>query len=354
MIADDIFRDEIISFYTSLGYKKNEPASIVSSSFPDTYNPSGAHDLVVNLLSQNSRIYPHQKYVGIDPCYRHIDLPLAGQPWYSSFFEMFTYVDAYPREDINIFQANKMIVSLLVDHFGLSSRKFIITYFGGGCVKGKQMIENSEAKEAWLELGFTKKQIFSIQGKPNFLYTESDGDGAGPRCELFYEYKEDTYIELATVIYETHRLVRKELELTRNCVTGSGIGFERLMAVVNGTFDIFQSDKYQRYLSVIKENLNNKKMELVFNYELRRLVSLIRSLVIISSGGEQKKKKHKLNTLIRETHRVCEKLNLNISNVVKVLFDEIYVHDRLYLKDCNSDSLFKKISVDISNINVEF
>ncbi len=70
--------EQVFSFLANAGYRVVPPASIVSPSFSDTFNPSGAHDLVRSFLLLDRPLPTIERVAGVDPCFRHIDIERSG------------------------------------------------------------------------------------------------------------------------------------------------------------------------------------------------------------------------------------------------------------------------------------
>ena len=189
---------------------------------------------------------------------KHNDLENVGlTKRHHTFFEMlgnFSFGN-YFKED-----AIELAWNLITKNFSIPSEKLIITVFH----------EDEEAYKIWKKVSsFDDSKILKISSSDNF-WEMGDSGPCGPCSEIFYDHGEkysgglpgspdegDRFVEIWNLVfmqYNKHKSGKKELLPSPSIDTGMGI--ERVAAVLQGTSDNYDIDLFKHLIDCTKEILN--------------------------------------------------------------------------------------------------
>jgi alanyl-tRNA synthetase len=349
MIKYNELLEEIQKHFCSLGFVPKKPASLISTTFPDTFNPSGGHDIVRKCLSLASPLKKQLKIFSIDPCFRHIDFDNIGVGSHSLLFEMQVYISSLPQSDLNKEEIIKVGFDLLTKTLGIKVEALIITYFAGGKIKGREFPADEETPIIWEKLGIKRSNLIGIRGPKNYLFLESDGEGAGPRSELLIKVTEtnapEQYLEIGTVIFEIHRFFKGDLEFSPNIVGGGGFGIERLLMAINKTNSIYETSVYKNAVASIATMLDNNIPIDLIKRDIWQLADVCKALsfalsekIPIGNRGRGQRIKKLLKYFRLKSHL----LDLPPNDVFKACFDQyqaIYNHRYPRLAESKESSI---------------
>ncbi len=231
---------------------------------------------------------------------KHNDLDQVGYTArHHTFFEMlgnFSFGD-YFKEDAIRFAWN-----LLTEQFGLDKERLWITVYH----------TDVEAYDLWRnDIGLSEERVIRIGDKPGGAPFESDnfwamGDTGpcGPCSEIFYDHGEafdgglpgsadgegDRYVEIWNLVFmQFDRSADGSLQpLPRPCVD-TGMGLERLAAVLQGVHSNYDTDLFQALIEVAAKLTNttdksNKSLNVIADH-IRACAFLIADGVLPSNEG---------------------------------------------------------------------
>ncbi len=183
---------------------------------------------------------------------KHNDLENVGYtPRHHTFFEMlgnFSFGDYFKEEAI--YHA----WSLLTKDFNLPKDKLLVTVFH----------EDNDAFNLWKKIaGLNESKIIKISTSDNF-WSMGDTGPCGPCSEIFYDHGEklkggppgspdedgDRFIEIWNLVFMQYEQISKEkrIELPKPSVD-TGMGLERMSAVLQGTHDNYKIDHFQKIMA---------------------------------------------------------------------------------------------------------
>ena len=231
---------------------------------------------------------------------KHNDLDQVGYTArHHTFFEMlgnFSFGD-YFKEDAIRFAWN-----LLTEQFGLDKERLWITVYH----------TDDEAYDLWRnDIGLSQERVIRIGDKPGGAPFESDnfwamGDTGpcGPCSEIFYDHGEafagglpgsaegegDRYVEIWNLVFmQFDRAADGSLQpLPRPCVD-TGMGLERLAAVLQGVHSNYDTDLFQALIEVAAKlthtnDKSNKSLNVIADH-IRACAFLIADGVLPSNEG---------------------------------------------------------------------
>jgi alanyl-tRNA synthetase len=196
---------------------------------------------------------------------KHNDLENVGYtPRHHTFFEMlgnFSFGDYFKE------QAIVHAWNLLTKDFKLPKEKLLVTVFH----------EDVESFKLWKKIaGLSDDKIIKIKTSDNF-WSMGDTGPCGPCSEIFYDHGEkliggppgspeedgDRFIEIWNLVFMQYEQISKDkrINLPKPSVD-TGMGLERMTAVLQGTHDNYNIDHFKKIMSasadLLKSPINDK------------------------------------------------------------------------------------------------
>tara|TARA_B100001057_G_scaffold175633_1_gene176297 strand:+ start:698 stop:3265 length:2568 start_codon:yes stop_codon:yes gene_type:complete len=247
---------------------------------------------------------------------KHNDLDNVGHTArHLTFFEMlgnFSFGDYFKEEAI------RLAWELLTNKFEIPKDRLLITVFN----------EDDEAFNLWKKIsGFSDKKIIKISSSDNFWSMGSEGP-CGPCSEIFYDHGEsvfggppgsknedgDRFVEIWNLVFMQY--LKKEGEenvpLPKPSID-TGMGLERMSAVLQGKVNSFEIDIFETLISDIEEIIKIKTNDeniasfRIIADHLRSISFLIADGVIPSNEGRG----YVLRRIMRRAMRHSHKLGFN-------------------------------------------
>ena len=183
---------------------------------------------------------------------KHNDLENVGYtPRHHTFFEMlgnFSFGDYFKE------QAIVHAWELLTKDFSLPKEKLLVTVFA----------EDNDSLNLWKKIaGLSENKIIRISTSDNF-WSMGDIGPCGPCSEIFYDHGErlkggppgtpeqdgDRFIEIWNLVFMQYEQVTKDkkINLPKPSVD-TGMGLERMTAVLQGTHDNYSIDHFKKIMS---------------------------------------------------------------------------------------------------------
>lgn len=247
---------------------------------------------------------------------KHNDLDNVGYTArHHTFFEMlgnFSFGDYFKEEAI--FYAWK----LLTENFAISKEKLYVTVYH----------DDDEAVSHWKKIsGFGDDRIIRIKTNDNF-WSMGDTGPCGPCSEIFYDHGDhipgglpgtpeedgDRFIEIWNLVFMQYEQVDKDTRiLLPNKSVDTGMGLERISAVVQGVHDNYDIDMFQELISYTESILKvPAKGEALFSYRviadhLRSSAFLIADGVMPSNEGRGYVLRRIMRRAMRHAHQLGAK-----------------------------------------------
>jgi len=241
---------------------------------------------------------PYKKATTSQKCVRaggkHNDLENVGYtPRHHTFFEMlgnFSFGDYFKE------QAIEHAWKLLTKDFELPKDKLSVTVYH----------EDDESFKLWKKIaGLNENKIIKISTSDNF-WSMGDTGPCGPCSEIFYDHGEklkggppgsadqdgDRFIEIWNLVFMQYEQISKvkRINLPKPSVD-TGMGLERMTAVLQGTHDNYNIDHFKKIISasseIIKTPINDKTIasHRVISDHLRASSFLIAEGILPSNEG---------------------------------------------------------------------
>ena len=301
----------------------------------------------------------YENVVTVQKCLRaggkHNDLDNVGfTPRHHTFFEMlgnFSFGGYFKEEAI--FHAWQ----LLTKEFNLDKSKIIITVFK----------EDDESFSLWKKItGFTDSQILKISTDDNF-WSMGDFGPCGPCSEIFYDNGSglsgglpgtktqdgERYLEIWNLVFMEFEKTESNLRKLPGKFVDTGMGLERLTAVLNDKINNYETDLYLNIIEEIKK-LTKKKVDAENISSFRIISDHIKSITFLMSEGilpSNEGRGYVLRRIIRRAALHCHKLNNNEIILSRLLKNVIDKYSSVYF---NLPKAFSFIEKNLKNEEIKF
>lgn len=324
-------KDLYIDFFISKGHKQIPSAPVVPENDPSVlFNTAGMQPLIPYLMGQ-----PHpygKRLVDYQKCIRTNDLDSIGDKTHHTFFEMlgnWSLGDYFKKESIGYsFEFLTKVLNIPIE-------KLAVTVF-----KGEGNIPRDDiSAQTWKSLGISEDRIAYLGVEDNFWIAGETGP-CGPDTEIFYfrsndevpqkfDPKDDRWVEIwNNVFMEFYKDNSGNITELPQKNVDTGMGYERVVAVLEGVTD--------NYLSSVWIDIIKKIEELSkYSYEenptsMRIIADHIRTAVFILGDEAGIKPSNTdqgyiLRRLIRRAIRHAKKLEIDENSNWEVIIANMII-----------------------------
>jgi alanyl-tRNA synthetase len=280
-------RQKFLDFFAKNGHTVISSASLVPENDPTVlFTTAGMHPLVPYLLGEKhaggKRVTSGQK------CVRTDDVDEVGDKTHHTFFEMlgnWSFGDYFKHEAIN------WSYEFLVKELGLDPNRLAVSVFAGD----DDAPFDEEAHDLWLGLGIPEERIARLPKKNNWWGPAGLVGPCGPDTEIFFwsgdeknipaSFNDDNeqWVEIwNNVFMEYNKEVSGKYAPLQQKNVDTGMGLERMTAVMNGVDDNYQTDLFGNIIGKIEE-LSGKKYlsDDLITRAIRIIADHVRSAVFI-------------------------------------------------------------------------
>ena len=208
-------------------------------------------------------------------CFRTSDIEEVGDRSHLTFLEMlgnFSFVasseaSSEGREGYFKKETIEFAFELLTDVYRLPAEDIWITYFRGD----KDVPEDKESQKFWQELGIPSDRMFAFDREDNFWGPTGEEGPCGPTTEIHFDLTKKPcskncrpncncgrFVEVWNLVFnEYYQDKDRKLTFLEKKGVDTGMGFERLVMVVQGRPSIFETDLFDSLLQKITEDTVN-------------------------------------------------------------------------------------------------
>jgi alanyl-tRNA synthetase len=309
-------REAFLKFFKDQGHTIVSSSSLVPADDPTLlFTNAGMVQFKNTFLGLEKRAY--NRAVSAQRCVRaggkHNDLENVGYTArHHTFFEMlgnFSFGDYFKREAIQY--AWRFLTEILA----ISPQKLWITVFE----------EDDEAANIWLNEIKIDPKRFSRCGEKDNFWAMGDTGPCGPCTEIFYDHGPeiaggppgspdadgDRYIEIWNLVFmQYNREANGKIKLLPKPSVDTGMGLERISAVMQGVHNNYEIDLFQHLIAAIAQladthDLTQTSLRVIADH-IRSAAFLIIDGVIPSNEGRG----YVLRRIIRRAIRHGHKLGL--------------------------------------------
>ena len=316
-------KETYLKFFEEKGHKIIPSAPIIPENDPTCLiNTAGMQPLVPYLKGE-----PHPegtRLTDVQKCFRTNDLESIGDTTHHTFFEMlgnWSLGDYFKKESIS------WSFELLTKRLEIPVEKLAVTVF-----KGNDIVPaDTESADIWKSLGISEKRI-AFLGEENNWWPNMELTGpCGPDTEIFYwraesevpeefDPENENWVEIwNNVFMQYNHETDGTFKPLKNKNVDTGLGVERVTAILEGYIDNYKSSVWQDVISKIEEISGLSYDDEKNSRSMRIIADHIRAIVMISGDDAQIKPSNTdqgyiLRRLIRRTIRYAKKLNIDINS----------------------------------------
>ena len=317
MKSSDDIRKAFLDYFKGKGHEIVSSSPLVPANDPTLlFTNAGMVQFKEVFLGLDKR--PYQRAVSSQRCVRaggkHNDLENVGYTArHHTLFEMlgnFSFGDYFKREAIQYGW------DFLTNVLQLPAEKLWITVFE----------DDDEAADIWLNEVGVDKNRFSRCGEKDNFWAMGDTGPCGPCSEIFYDHgpeipggppgspdqEGDRYVEIWNLVFMQYdRDGEGNLNPIPKPSVDTGMGLERIAAVMQGVHNNYDIDSFQYLIKAIEELAEANELDIV---SLRVVADHIRSCALLIADGvvpSNEGRGYVLRRIIRRAARHGNKLGFS-------------------------------------------
>ena len=325
-----------LKFFEERGHKIIPSAPVIPENDPTClFNTAGMQPLVPYLKGE-----PHPegtRLTDVQKCFRTNDLDEVGDKTHHTFFEMlgnWSLGDYFKKESIT------WSFELLTKYLKIPVEKLSVTVF-----KGNDIVPaDNESADLWKSLGIPENRIAFLGEDDNWWPNMELTGPCGPDTEIFYwrsdeevpsdfDPENNNWVEIwNNVFMQYNHKPDGTFEPLKNKNVDTGMGVERVVAVLEGQTDNYKSSIWTDLIKKIEEVSEKNYDDEKYTRSMRIIADHIRAVVILSGDDAGIKPSNTdqgyiLRRLIRRMIRYAKKLDIDINSnweqeLAKVVIDE--------------------------------
>jgi len=230
---------------------------------------------------------PKKRIATLQKCFRTSDIENIGNTdQHLTFFEMlgnFAFADYFKKEAIDF--AMDFILNILK----LDIKKLCVGVFSGD----NDIPPDTESINYWKKWGVKSDKIFEYGKCENFWGPAGDTGPCGPCTEIYYDFGPeygcersdcspacdcDRFLEIWNLVFTQYNFTGKKYEELPNKNIDTGLGLERIVAVLEKNPSVFKTGLFKAVVEKIEE-LSGEKLtshpDKDFNTEVNRWIKIV-------------------------------------------------------------------------------
>lgn len=312
-------REKFIKFFESKGHKHLPSSSLIPDDDPSVLlTTAGMQQFKKWFSGVKKPKYP--RVVTLQKCVRIGDIEEVGDSTHLSFFEMagnFSFSSASASEQAQPYFKKEAIewgIEFIQDELGISFDRISFTYFLGD----REIKTDEESLKIFRDLKVPENKIKGMGREDNFWGPTGDEGPCGPTVEIYVDG-----VEVWNLVFnEYYRTREGKYEPLKTPGVDTGLGFERMLAILEKKNNFYDTEPFSGIISKIKE-LTKEEDQTSFRIiadHLRAAIFLLADGVLPSNLGEG----YVLRRLIRRAIRYGRILGVEedfTSKIAKVVIN---------------------------------
>ena len=348
-------RRKFLIFFRKRGHKVVPSSSLLPDDPSVLFTTAGMQQFVPYLKGEVTP--PYRKACSVQKCFRTDDIEEVGDNFHHTFFEMlgnWSFGDPKAKDGIGntYFKegAIKLALEFLLDEMKLDKERLYITIFKGD----KEIPKDIEAKKLWIKYGIPEDRIFEFGRKENFWGPAGETGPCGPCSEIHYDLTKKPckrgnkcipncpcgrFIEIWNLVFMEYEKQNKSYRLLPQKNIDTGIGLERLVAVVQNKPSSYETDLFlpirkelenfiekepkNKHIFIAKEQLDEKRIRIILDH-IRAVCFLIADGVLPSNIEQGYVLRRLLRRIIRYGLNLGKKFLIDLAKKVILVYKDVY------------------------------
>ncbi len=263
-------RQKFLDFFEKKGHKIIPSASLIPQDSTVLFTTAGMQPLVPFLLGQahpdGTRLVNSQK------CIRTGDIADVGDDTHLTFFEMlgnWSLGDYWKKESIT------WSFEFLTKELHIPKERLAVSCFMGD----EHAPRDTESAEIWESLGIPKEHIVFLPKEDNWWGPVGESGPCGPDTEIFYwrdneklapeafHPSDKTWVEIWNNVFMQYvKTGDGKYVLADQKNVDTGMGFERIVAVLNGKKSVYETDLFLPIMELFPGHLVERKKRIIADH----------------------------------------------------------------------------------------
>ena len=341
-------RGEFLSFFEKRGHKVVPSSSLIPTDPSVLLTSAGMQQFVLYLAGEKDPIqdFKTRHLASCQKCFRTLDIDEVGNDVHHTFFEMLGNWSIGQDPKTGYFKegAIKYALEFFVDELKLDKNRFWTTVFKGE----KGIPRDEESIKIWEEKGISKERIKEFGLEDNLWGPVGESGPCGPTSEIHYDRGEiygcgkegcgpncpncNRFVELWNLVFMEYLKTGKgEYQLLSQKNVDTGIGFERLVAVLQKKDSGYETDLFWPMIQEIEKSSNKKYKEERKNFRI--IADHIRGAVFLISEGifpSNVERGYVLRRILRKAIRYGKVLGLGSGFLIPLAQKVIEIYKDIY------------------------
>ncbi|MDD3283968.1 MAG: alanine--tRNA ligase [Candidatus Pacebacteria bacterium] len=333
-------RKHFLKFFENNGHKIVPSSSLLPTDPSVLFTTAGMQQFSPYLAGKKDVLadFDSRHLASCQKCFRTDDIEEIGDDTHHTFFEMLGNW-SIGQDDSGYFKEGAIDYALeFLESIGLDKSRMHITVFSGNDTISK----DEEAIALWKQRGIIS--IKECDAKDNFWGPVSETGPCGPCSEIHYDRGESfgcgrsdcgpncdyckRYVEIWNLVFMQYfKNEAGEYELLNQTNIDTGIGFERLLSIIQGKNSAYETDLFSDVISKISNKENEVACRIIADH-IRGIVFLADAGVVPSNTGQG----YILRRLIRRIIRYGKMLGLDGDFWVSLVEATINKYKDIYLE----------------------
>ncbi len=320
LMTSSELRKKYLEFFKEKGHAIISGAPLMPEHDPTVlFTTAGMHPLVPYLLGEK---HPAGKrLVDVQKCIRTGDIDEVGDDWHITFLEMlgnWSFGDYWKEETI------EWSFEFLIKKLKIPFEKLSISCFAGD----KDAPRDEESAKIWESLGIPKSRIKFLGREDNWWGPAGKTGPCGPDTEMFIDGVE----VWNDVFMEYNKTAGGKFEALKQKNVDTGMGLERMIAVLNGYNNVYETELFFPIIKKIEEISGLKYAD--ENKKYFRIIAdhVKASTFILAEGLEPSnvERGYVLRRLVRRAVRYGKQLGISDIFTFKVADAVINIYRNVY------------------------
>jgi len=334
-MTSEELRKQFLDFFKERGHIIVPSSSLLPNDQTVLFTTAGMQQFSLYLAGKKDVVkdFKARHLASSQKCFRTDDIEEVGDDTHHTFFEMLGNW-SIGQDENGYFKEGAIKYALeFLDLLGLDKNRLHITVFKGeGSVS-----KDEEAINLWINNGISKERIREYGKKDNFWGPVGNTGPCGPCSELHYDRGEEygcggancgpncddckRFVEIWNLVFmQYNKNEAGEYELLAQTNIDTGIGFERLISLLQGKNSSYETDLFEDVIKKIEEVSNKKYLE--YKKAFRIIADHARSIVFLLSEGivpSNVSQGYILRRLIRRSIRYCKLINFDFNSFYSLM-----------------------------------